>query len=135
MKLEQKTCRLVKFKFTSPPTCKRQVYKSNWYYFGKLCMGAWQHTYIRLPRPKKILKQTTARPRDTRFLVPGKNRAAQNRASWGLYLKTVIDTVGKKRKKNCSSLRTCVPIERKKKTFRKKIVKKWWKKARKRKKI
>ena len=23
----------------------------------------------------------TARPRDTRFLVPGKNRAAQNRAS------------------------------------------------------
>jgi hypothetical protein len=33
----------------------------------------------------------------------------------------VIDTVGRiKRKKNCSSLRTCVPIERKKKTFRKK---------------
>ena len=32
------------------------------------------------------LLPTTARPRDTRFFVPEKNRAAQNRASWGLYL-------------------------------------------------
>ena len=32
--------------------------------------------------------RNTARPRDTRILVPEKNRAAQNRASWGLYLCT-----------------------------------------------
>ena len=37
----------------------------------------------------------TARPRDTRFLVPGKNRAAQNRASWGLYLCTKWDFFSK----------------------------------------
>ena len=36
----------------------------------------------------KIWKKITARPRDTRILVPEKNRAAQNRASWGLYLCT-----------------------------------------------
>ena len=30
----------------------------------------------------------TARPRDTRILVPEKNRAAQNRTLWGLYLCT-----------------------------------------------
>ena len=32
--------------------------------------------------------QTTARPWDTLFWVPEKNRAMQNRASWGLYLCT-----------------------------------------------
>ena len=32
--------------------------------------------------------KSTARPRDTRILVPEKNRAAQNRTSWGLYLCT-----------------------------------------------
>ena len=32
--------------------------------------------------------QYTARPPDTRILVPEKNCAAQNRASWGLYLCT-----------------------------------------------
>ena len=37
----------------------------------------------------------TARPRDTRFLVLGKNRAAQNRASWGLYLCTKWDSFSK----------------------------------------
>ena len=33
-------------------------------------------------------KVYTARPRDARFLVPEKKRAAQNRTSWGLYLCT-----------------------------------------------
>ena len=36
-----------------------------------------------------------ARPRDTRFLVPEKNRAAQNRTSWGLYLCTKRDFFSK----------------------------------------
>ena len=39
----------------------------------------------------------TARPRDTRFLVPEKNRAAQNRASWGLYLCTKVIFFSKNR--------------------------------------
>ena len=39
----------------------------------------------------------TARPRDTRFLVPEKNCAAQNRASWGLCLCTKIDFFSKNR--------------------------------------
>ena len=39
----------------------------------------------------------TARPRDTRILVPEKNRAAQNRASWGLYLCTKWDFFYKNR--------------------------------------
>ena len=38
--------------------------------------------------PKCSTKKNTARPRDTRILVPEKNRAAQNRPSWGLYLCT-----------------------------------------------
>ena len=38
-----------------------------------------------------------ARPRDTRILVPEKNRAAQNRASWGLYLCTKWDFFYKNR--------------------------------------
>ena len=37
----------------------------------------------------------TARPRDTRFLVLEKNRAAQNRALWGLYLCTKWDFLSK----------------------------------------
>lgn len=59
-------------------------------------MEAWQHTYIRLPRPKIIETD---------------------------YLKTVIDTVGKKRKIARHCVR--VPIERKKEKTIKKIVKKW----------
>ena len=39
----------------------------------------------------------TARPRDARFLVPEKNRAAQNRASWGLYLCTKVIFFSKNR--------------------------------------
>ena len=39
----------------------------------------------------------TARPRDTLFLVPEKNRAAQNRASWGLYLCSKWDFFPKNR--------------------------------------
>ena len=35
-----------------------------------------------------IVVLITARPWDTLFLVPEKNRAAQNRTSWGLYLCT-----------------------------------------------
>ena len=42
------------------------------------------------------MKINTARPRDTRFLVLGKNRAAQNSASWGLYLCTKWDFFFKK---------------------------------------
>ena len=42
-------------------------------------------------------KVITARPRDTRILVPEKNRAAQNRASWGLYLCTKWDFFYKNR--------------------------------------
>ena len=42
-------------------------------------------------------KVITARPRDTRILVPEKNRAAQNRASWGLYLCTKWDFFTKNR--------------------------------------
>ena len=50
-----------------------------------------------LPEPNRTsqLKFSTARPRDTRFLVPGKKRAAQNRASWGLYLCTKWDFFSK----------------------------------------
>ena len=40
--------------------------------------------------------KNTARPRDTRILVPEKNRAAQIRASWGLYLCTKWDFFFKK---------------------------------------
>ena len=40
---------------------------------------------------QKLSVTITARPRDTRNLVPEKNRAAQNRASWGLYLCTKWD--------------------------------------------
>ena len=40
-------------------------------------------------------RMNTARPRDTRILVPEKNRAAQNRASWGLYLCTKWDFFSK----------------------------------------
>ena len=42
-----------------------------------------------------LLVWSTARPRDTRILVPEKNRAAQNRASWGLYLCTKWDFFSK----------------------------------------
>ena len=38
---------------------------------------------------------STARPRDTRILVPEKNRAVQNRALWGLYLCTKWDFFSK----------------------------------------
>ena len=44
-----------------------------------------------------LLLQVTARPRDTRILVQEKNRAAQNRASWGLYLCTKWDFFTKNR--------------------------------------
>ena len=44
-----------------------------------------------------LFKWCTARPRDTRILVPEKNRAAQNRASWGLYLCTKWDFFTKNR--------------------------------------
>ena len=37
----------------------------------------------------------TARPRETRFLVPEKSSAAQNRTSWGLYLCTEVDFFSK----------------------------------------
>ena len=39
----------------------------------------------------------TARPRDTRFLVPEKNRAAENRASWCLSLCTKVIFFSKNR--------------------------------------
>ena len=37
----------------------------------------------------------TARPWETRFLVPEKSSAAQNRTSWGLYLCTEVDFFSK----------------------------------------
>ncbi len=40
-------------------------------------------------------KTTTARPRETRFLVPEKDSAAQNRTSWGLYLCTEVNFFSK----------------------------------------
>ena len=41
------------------------------------------------------LDWNTARPRDTRILVPEKNRAAQNRTLWGLYICTEVDIFSK----------------------------------------
>ena len=49
------------------------------------------------PKYASMINSYTARPRDTRILVPEKNRAAQNRASWGLYLCTKWDFFYKNR--------------------------------------
>ena len=57
-----------------------------------------QNGYLRsfkLDRKMKLFFGDTARPRDTRILVPEKNRAAQNRTSWGLYLCTEWDFFSK----------------------------------------
>ena len=43
---------------------------------------------LQLNQKNNLGKCNTARPWDARFLVPEKNRAAQNRTSWGLYLCT-----------------------------------------------
>ena len=43
------------------------------------------------------IRVSTARPRDTRILVPEKNRSAQNRALWGLYICTKWDFFTKNR--------------------------------------
>ena len=64
--------------------------------FWSLCSIRWINwNQIHKLKSKMILsflaffiKENTARPRDTRFLVPEKNRAVQNRTSWGLYLCT-----------------------------------------------
>ena len=48
-------------------------------------------------RLESVLVLGTERPWDTRILVPEKNRAAQNRALWGLYICTKWDFFTKNR--------------------------------------
>ena len=56
------------------------------------CKHASNHGSLQL---SLLPKKDTARPRDTRFLIPEKNRASQNRPSWGLYLCTKWDFFSK----------------------------------------